>query len=203
MKDKKDFFPWIIQNSIPTAFDDSLSWYEVLSKLWFNIVNIIDYLNTTLIVKVNEIITDRNTVIKSKINELIDSLSNYLNTIQNKINKEDELRLNNTETMNSNINNITINNEIIKKMFDSIADYSKSISETLYNGTADTIKFVSYDENTNTLIVKQTNTTLVNTLVSPNLTELSELSTDANTVDEWQEVEHITNDIEEVKEYEW
>lgn len=202
MKDKKDFFPWIIQNSIPTAFDDSLSWYEVLSKLWYNIVNIIDYLNTTLIVKVNEIITDRNNVIKSKINELIDSLSNYLSTIQNKINKEDELRLNNTETMNSNINNITINNEIIKKMFDSIADYSKHISDTLYNGTADTIKFVSYDENTNTLNVKQTNTDFINTLVSPNLTELTELSTDANNVDEWQQVEHITNDIEEVKEYE-
>lgn len=202
MEHKDIKFPWWIQNSIPTAYDDSLSIYEVWCKLWYHYLNLIQYLNKTICVKINEIITDRNNVIKSKINELIDSLSNYLGTIQNKINKEDELRINNTNTMNSNINNITINNEIIKKMFDSIADYSKHISDTLYNGTADVIKFVSYDENTNTLNVKQTNTDFINTLVSPNLTELTELSTTENTVNEWQQVEHITNDIEEVKEYE-
>lgn len=115
MEHKNIKFPWWIQNSIPTAYDDSLSIYEVWCKLWYHYLNIIKYLNETLIIKVNEIIKDRNETIKVKINELIDSLSSYLTTVKAKINKEDELRLNNTNTMNTNINTITINNEIIKK----------------------------------------------------------------------------------------
>lgn len=202
MEHKNIKFPWWIQNSIPTAYDDSLSIYEVWCKLWYHYLNIIKYLNETLIIKVNEIIKDRNETIKVKINELIDSLSSYLTTVKAKINKEDELRLNNTNTMNTNINTITINNEIIKKMFDAITDYSKSVSATLYNGTENTIKFVSYDEDTNTLNIKQTNTELINTLVSPNLAELTQLSTTDNTIEEWKQVEHITNDIQEVKKYE-
>lgn len=201
-KKNKYCLPWFIQNSLPTAYDDSLTWYEVVSKLYNTILYMIEYLNEKTTPKINEIIDDRNNTIRTKINELINSAKSYLNIVKDKINTEDELRLTNTNTMNTNINTIGVNNAIIKKMFDAISDYSNSVSNTLYNGTLDVIKFLDYDESTNTLNVQQSNTELINTLVSPSLAELTQLSTTNNIIDEWSQPDTIESLIKELDKYE-
>lgn len=202
MEHKDIKFPWWVQNAIPTAYDDSLSIYEVFSKLWYHYLSLINYLNDKSTPKINELVDDRNNTIRTKINELINSAKSYLNIVKDKINTEDELRLTNTNTMNTNINTIGINNAIIKKMFDAISDYSKSVSNTLYNGTLDVIKFLDYDDSTNTLNVQQSNTELINALVSPSLAELTQLSTTNNVIDEWSQPDTIESLIKELDKYE-
>lgn len=79
-----------IQNSIPTAFDDSLSYLETLSKVLQKLNDIIDYINNTIVTKINEIIKDRNEIIKTKINEIIKDRNDVLKiTINNTANYSD------------------------------------------------------------------------------------------------------------------
>lgn len=64
----EEFF---VQKSVPSAYDDSLTWYELIAKFQTKINEAIDYINTSFKDKLNEVIRDRNNVIKVKINTLI------------------------------------------------------------------------------------------------------------------------------------
>lgn len=64
-----------IQNSIPTAYDDSLTFYEVISKLMKKINECVDLVQGKQYGKINELIDDRNDTIVSAINDINSSTS--------------------------------------------------------------------------------------------------------------------------------
>ena len=157
MKDKKDFFPWFIQNSIPTAFDDSLSYLELLSKVLQKLNDIIDYINNTIVTKINEIIKDRNEVIKTKINEIIKDRNDVL-----------KIKINNTSNYSA------VDHENIVDLHDELKPFQTNTIqafETLHNANiSSTGKF-----NSNVTILNQ-NVSISNQNFNNHRQDLKELT---------------------------
>lgn len=190
---------FFVQQSVPSAYDDSLTWYEVLAKFQGKLNEIIEYIFNTLVSKINEIIKDRNDTIKTKINESLESLKSYLDSAK--------ISIDNTATndnaiiyiMNSNTKKLIKNMEHLKEEINAVSEYTIANSKTLYNGTYNCVKFNGYDENSKTLKLKQEKTDFITALVTMEIeTDLQTKAEVSNTIDAWEKPEDINTTIDEV-----
>lgn len=190
---------FFVQQSVPSAYDDSLTWYEVLAKFQGKLNEIIEYIFNTLVSKINEIIKDRNDTIKTKINESLESLKSYLDSAK--------ISIDNTATndnaiiyiMNSNTKKLIKNMENLKEEINAVSEYTIANSKTLYNGTYNCVKFNGYDENSKTLKLKQEKTDFITALVTMEIeTDLQTKAEVSNTIDAWEKPEDINTTIDEV-----
>lgn len=130
-----------IQNSIPTAYDDSLTFYEVVSKLIYKINSFINII-VSFCSKLNEVIADRNTIIKTRINSIIanDKLNAgifnqkaesdnalYLDTINKLITLISALQQNNV-TLNTDLNTINANTGLLSQDLNNLLAELKSVT---------------------------------------------------------------------------
>ena len=190
---------FFVQQSVPSAYDDSLTWYEVLAKFQGKLNEIIEYIFNTLVSKINEIIKDRNDTIKTKINESLESLKSYLDSAK--------ISIDNTATndnaiiyiMNSNTKKLIKNMENLKEEINAVSEYTIANSKTLYNGTYNCVKFNGYDENSKTLKLKQEKTDFITALVTMEIeTDLQTKAEVSNRIDAWEKPEDINTTIDEV-----
>lgn len=190
---------FFVQQSVPSAYDDSITWYEVLAKFQGKLNEIIEYIFNTLVSKINEIIKDRNDTIKTKINESLESLKSYLDSAK--------ISIDNTSTndnaiiyiMNSNTKKLIKNMENLKEEINAVSEYTIANSKTLYNGTYNCVKFNGYDENSKTLKLKQEKTDFITALVTMEIeTDLQTKAEVSNTIDAWEKPEDINTTIDEV-----
>ena len=190
---------FFVQQSVPSAYDDSLTWYEVLAKFQVKLNEIIEYISNTLVSKINEIIRDRNTTIKTKINASLNSLKSYLDSIKTCI---DNTATNDNAIiyiMNSNTKKLIKNMENLKEEINAVSEYTIANSKTLYNGTYNCVKFNGYDENSKTLKLKQEKTDFITALVTMEIeTDLQTKAEVSNTIDAWEKPEDINTTIDEV-----
>lgn len=193
---------FFVQQSVPSAYDDSLTWYEVLAKFQGKLNEIIEYIFNTLVSKINEIIKDRNDTIKTKINESLESLKSYLDSAK--------ISIDNTATndnaiiyiMNSNTKKLIKNMEHLKEEINAVSEYTIANSKTLYNGTYNCVKFNGYDENSKTLKLKQEKTDFITALVTMEIeTDLQTKAEVSNTIDAWEKPEDINTTIDEVTQW--
>lgn len=192
---------YFIQESIPSAYDDSLTWYEVVAKFQAKLNEIIGYINTTLIGKLNEVINDRNTTIKAKINEIITSLTSYLKSLVLSISMVEIKQREGYKVDNTNIEKVNTFQENVKAQMDAISGYSNVVSKTLYDATNKAVVFSKYEEETKTLYLKQGKTTYAGelpTIDEPSNLEIHEIV--KTNLPDYVPPEEITSTIEEVKE---
>lgn len=191
---------FFIQESIPSAYDDSLTWYEVIGKFHAKLNEFVEYINNTIIPKINEVINDRNSVIKAKINEIITSLTSYLKSLVLSISMVEIKQREGYKVDNDNIEKLNSFQSNVKTQMDSISGYSNVVSKTLYDATNQAVVFSKYEEETKTLFLKQGKTTYAGELPlidAPSSLEKHEIV--RTNLPEYEAPEEITNTIEEVK----
>lgn len=192
---------FFVQQSVPSAYDDGLTWYEVIAKFQAKLNEIIEYQSNTLVSKINEIIKDRNGIIKTKINDSLDSLKTYLACVKTCI---DGGATNDNAIiyiMNDNTKKLIKNMENLKEEINVVSEYTIANSKTLYNGTYNCVKFNGYDENSKTLKLKQEKTDFIPALVTMEIeTDLQTKAEVSNTIGEWEKPENINTTIDEVTE---
>ncbi len=187
-----------IQNSIPSAYDDSLTWYEVIGKFHAKINEAVETI-IKYVSKLNEIISDRNNTIKGKINEVINSLSKYSEqcvTIFNALG----LQVHGIAMKsNTNADVINANNENLRTFCNSVSMNSVSVVSTLYTSTYGALKVDSYDPDTKTLKIKWSKSDIIRAVDHPELTDvLTGYDETTREQTKWAAPAEITNNIEEV-----
>lgn len=193
---------FFVQQSVPSAYDDSLTWYEVIAKFQAKLNEIIEFVSNTLVSKINEIIKDRNTTIKGKINESLNSLKTYLDCLKTCIDGSATNDNSIIYIMNYNTKKLIKNMENLKEEINVVSEYTIANSKTLYNGTYNCVKFNGYDENSKTLKLKQEKTDFIPALVTMEIeTDLQTKAEVSNTIGEWEKPEEINTTIDEVTEW--
>lgn len=198
---KKLITEFFVQQSIPSAFDDSLTWYELISKIQASVNDIIDCINNVVIPKINEIIKDRNETIKQTINALIASVAGYFSKVRDFLLRSVEHDNKIIDCINSNNAKIISNFGALKNECDIVQSYSNDISKTLYNGTYNVVKFDSYDSETKTLKLVQTKTDFIPALPTQTIDKnIDDCEKIVDTIDEYNQIPVITSSIDEVTE---
>lgn len=191
--------PFFIQQAVPTVYDDSLTWLELVEKFQEKVNEAIDYINTSLKGKLNEVIKDRNETIKTAINNTIDSNSEYTKRTANAVTGNFSQLKMISETDKGNIIKLNSNFTKVKEHEKEAQEYANSVSSTLYNGTYKVVKLSSYDGTTKTLNLKESKTDLVSSI---GVKDMEELTTPADFypagVEDWTAPEKIITTIEEV-----
>lgn len=150
----KKFEPLRIQSSLPTVFDDSLTFYEAIGKLVAKVNEVISYQGETIVKKVNEIINDRNTKITEKINAHADYMNNSIKKGANSI-----AEWNNTNTV-TQFGNVVYDINALNNQDASNYQKQKTALETFMTNTRraiaaggliDVTKVTGYDETTGRL----------------------------------------------------
>ena len=198
---KKLITEFFVQESIPSAFDDSLTWYELISKIQKSVNDIIDSINTVIVPKINEIIKDRNETIKQSINNLISSVAGYFYMVREFLLRTVDHDNKIIDCINSNNAKIISNFDALKDECDNVQSYSNDISKTLYNGTYNVVKFDSYDSDTKTLKLVQAKTDFVPALPSQTIDkQIDDCEKIVDAIDEYNQIPIITTTIDEVTE---
>lgn len=150
----KKFEPLRIQNSLPTVFDDSLTFYEAIGKLVAKVNELISYQTDTVVKKINEIINDRNDKVAEKINAHADYMNNAIKKGVNSI-----AEWNNANTI-TQLGNVVEDVKALNEQDTSNYQKQKTALETFMTNTRraitagnlkDVAKVAGYDETTGRL----------------------------------------------------
>jgi hypothetical protein len=186
-----------IQNSIPTAYDDSLTFYEVLSKLMKKINECIDLVHGKQYPKVNELIDDRNNTIKTAINTNNDATASEFSSIISSYN-ENNKNLQTTFNLNHTaLENVASNEKVVSDYASKVKDFQTSLLE--YLESKNHVAMEEYDETTKTLYLIGDPSTLSKAPTIDNYKDVTPVKYTASTLEDYNKPENIVSTIEKLE----
>lgn len=187
-----------IQNSIPTAYDDSLTFYEVVSKLMKKINECIDLVQGKQYAKINELIDDRNNTIKATINTNNDSSATEFSSIISSYNKNNR-SLQTTSNLNHTALEAIISNEkVVSDYATKVKEFQTSVND--YLSSTNHIVMDRYDETTKTLYLIGDPSTLSHVPTIGDYKNVTPVRYIASTLEEYTKPESIVSTIEKLED---